>query len=288
MRQFLFIFSAMLLGIVFYQGYQITWVVRYAVMVMLFLAFIQIDFNWKVLHRKHLLVAIANILLPTIVFFLLKPWNYEVALACFVIMLAPTAAGAPIMASFLKTKVEFVTASVLITTPLIAIILPILLPQIAQVEGEMRVMDVLRPTFILVFGPLILSQFLKYFAKPLVPYFISINWLSFYLFIFNIYIAAGKASYFIRFESGAAWTTLVFTGLAVGVCCFLLFKIGEHLIGRKTLRWESGLALGRKNTMFSLWVALSFLGPMVALGPIFYILFHNLYNGWQFMQLNKK
>ncbi len=278
----------MLLGIIFYQGYQWTWIVRYAVMGMLFLAFIQIDFNWKVLHQKHLLVTLANIILPIGIFFLLKNWNYEVALACFVITLAPTAAGAPIMASFLKTKVEFVTASVLITTPLIAIILPLLLPQIAQVEGEMNVLNVLRPTFILVFGPLILSQLIKRFGQPLLPFFYSINWLSFYLFIFNIYIAAGKASYFIRFESGAAWTTLIFTGLAIGSCCLLMFKCGELLIGRTNLRWESGIALGRKNTMFSLWVALSFLSPMVALGPIFYILFQNLYNGWQFMQLNKK
>ena len=39
--------------------------------------------------------------------------------------------------------------------------------------------------------------------------------------------------------------------------------------------------------IFGIWLALTFLTPLVALGPIFYILFQNLYNSWQLYQLGK-
>jgi hypothetical protein len=31
---------------------------------------------------------------------------------------------------------------------------------------------------------------------------------------------------------------------------------------------------------FGFWIALTFINPLVAMGPTFYILYHNLYNSW--------
>lgn len=277
----------MILGILFYQGYHLTFLVRYTVMVMLFLAFLNIDFNWKILHRNHLAVLAVQLSLPIAIFYLLRPYNQDIALACFTIGIAPTAAGAPVMAAFLKTKVEFVTASVILSTPLVALFLPIVLPFMVPVDQPINTLEVLGPTAVLVFVPLILSQLIRKYRKGWLPTLNRLKDLPFYLFVFNIYIAAGKATHFIRFESSVSSSVLVLTGLAVALVGLLMFKIGEHLIGRQIYTLESGLALGRKNTMFALWVALTFINPMVALGPIFYILFQNSYNSWQLFNLNK-
>lgn len=277
----------MILGILFYQGYHLTFLVRYTVMVMLFLAFLNIDFNWKILHRNHLGVLAVQLSLPIAIFYLLRPFNQDIALACFTIGIAPTAAGAPVMAAFLKTKIEFVTASVILSTPVVALFLPLVLPFMVPVDQPINTLEVLGPTAVLVFAPLILSQLIRKYRKAWLPTLNRLKDLPFYLFVFNIYIAAGKATHFIRFESSVSSAVLVLTGLAVALVGLLMFKIGERLIGRSVYTLESGLALGRKNTMFALWVALTFINPMVALGPIFYILFQNSYNSWQLFNLNK-
>ena len=288
MKQVLFIFLAMLLGIIFYQTYHLTFLIRYSVMLMLFIAFLQIDFNLRVMHRNHLWVALANILIPILVYFSFIRFGSNLALAAFTIAIAPTAAGAPVMAAFLKTRIEFVTASVIFTTPIIAIILPILLPYLIPVEKEINTLEVLLPTTTLVFLPLISSQLIRRHASHWIIHLRKYYGLAFYLFIFNLLIASGKASHFVRFESNAHWSQLLLIALAIGLVCLFCFKIGEWIIGSKGYTLESGLALGRKNTMFSLWVALTFINPMVALGPIFYILAQNTYNSWQLYRLNKK
>lgn len=277
----------MLLGILFYQGYHYTFLIRYSVMLMLFFAFLNIEFSMKVMHPKHILIVLANLLLPIGIFFAVRPLGNELALACFTIAIAPTAAGAPVMATFLKTRVEFVTASVILTTPVIAIVLPFLLPLFIEVDQPINTMEVLVPTAQLVFIPLIFSQAIRRYVRPLMPYFQQFQMLPFYLFVFNIYLAASKASHFIRFEAQVSWTYLLSIALGASLSGLILFKVGEWFIGKQQFSVESGLALGRKNTMFALWVALSFINPLVGLGPIFYILFQNTYNSIQLYHLNK-
>ena len=63
--------------------------------------------------------------------------------------------------------------------------------------------------------------------------------------------------------------------------------MGAPSWGAKDLNIEMSMALGRKNTMFALWLALTFLEPVTALAPIFYILFQNLYNARQMWQVSR-
>ena len=37
-----------------------------------------------------------------------------------------------------------------------------------------------------------------------------------------------------------------------------------------------------------IWVALTFINPLVAMGPTFYILYHNLYNSWQIYRFERR
>ena len=59
-------------------------------------------------------------------------------------------------------------------------------------------------------------------------------------------------------------------------------------MGPKDKPLAGSLALGRKNTMFGLWIALTFVNPMVALGPISYIIMQNAYNSYQIMMVERK
>lgn len=120
-------------------------------MIMLFLAFLRVDFSLRVLQWSHLWVLLGTLLLPLVLFFLLQPFGIDLALACFIIAMAPTAAGAPVMAAFLRSEVAYVTASVIFTTPVVGLVLPLVLPQITPVEGALRVDEVMGPIFYIFF-----------------------------------------------------------------------------------------------------------------------------------------
>ena len=62
--------------------------------------------------------------------------------------------------------------------------------------------------------------------------------------------------------------------------CIANFAIGWWIGGRE-FRREASQALGQKNTTFTIYLALTYASPLVALGPTFYVVWHNLWNSWQ-------
>ncbi len=228
----------------------------------------------------HLKVAVLNIIIPLIVFFSLRNFNMMAAMAAFVICSAPTAAGAPVMAIFMKKNVSFVTASVIFTSPIMALVIPFTLPLALSVETQVNVWEIMIPVAQVVFIPLILAQAIRNFLPRLRLWFRHFTRVPFYLFLTNVYIASAKASNYIANDEVTAWYEFLYIAMVIGVVCFLQFQIGERVSSKKNYV-ETGLSLGRKNTMFALWLALTFVNPITGLGPIFYIVFHNIYNSWQ-------
>lgn len=274
------IFGTILLGIMLPIGHHLTFLVRYFVMAMLFFAFLDVKMERAMVTIDHIKVALLNVLIPLIAFYILRPFNLMIALAAFAICSAPTAAGAPVMAIFMKKKVSFVTASVIVTSPLMAMVIPFTLPLVFPVEGQVNAWEILVPVAQVVFIPLILAQFIRNYWLQARAWLRNFHQLPFYLFLANVYIASANATNYILHDELTAWYEFVWIALSIGVICLMQFKIGEW-VGKKENYVESGLALGRKNTMFALWVALTFINPVTGLGPIFYIVFHNAYNSWQ-------
>ena len=68
--------------------------------------------------------------------------------------------------------------------------------------------------------------------------------------------------------------------------CILSFFVG-WLISPKNLKVEGSQSLGQKNNGFTVWVALTFISPLAVLGPVFYILFQNIYISFQLHKNNK-
>ena len=69
--------------------------------------------------------------------------------------------------------------------------------------------------------------------------------------------------------------------------CIINFGVGALLGGRS--HWqEASQSLGQKNLSFVIWISLTFINPLVAMGPMFYILYHHLYNSWSIYQFEKR
>ena len=63
--------------------------------------------------------------------------------------------------------------------------------------------------------------------------------------------------------------------------CAVNFALGRAIGGRGLTR-DCSQSLGQKNTTFTIFLALTYGSPLIALGPTMrYVIWHNLWNAWQ-------
>ena len=106
------------------------------------------------------------------------------------------------------------------------------------------------------------------------------------LWLVTLFIVSAKASNFLRNDNTASLITLAVIALISLIIAVLNFGIGVCL-GHPDHWRESGQALGQKNLSFTIWIALTFVNPLVAMGPTFYIIYHHAYNAWLIFQFEK-
>lgn len=154
-------------------------------------------------------------------------------------------------------------------------------------ETSIPTLEVLRSIW-LVFGiPLLMAQLIKEFNPSLQQLILKRKNLAFYIWNILLFLATAKATHFIIYESSTTPIMIFLIAVSSLMLCILNFGIGK-LIGGQKFALEASQSLGQKNTMFTVWLAFSFLNPIVAFGPMFYLLYHNLYNSYQLMKVNQK
>lgn len=270
----LFIFLAIGAGIVLPYGADLAFLIRYAVMAMLFFAFLEMPVYRGMVRLSHLWVLVANVGMALLCYSLARPFGDTLAATGFVLGILPTAAAAPVITAFLGQRVAYVAFAVLIGNGAIAAILPFLLPYFLATPDEIGVSTILFPVLMLVFIPLLLAFAIRSYTPGLKRLLLRIKALAMLLFLFNIYVAMCRATRFVQTEMEGPLSELAVIGGLTVLICAANFGLG-YLLDQKGYSNESSMALGRKNTMFGVWIALDFLNPIVALGPLAYIFCQN-------------
>jgi BASS family bile acid:Na+ symporter len=280
MKKSMFLFSAIALGVLFPQGHHYAYLIRYFIMLILFCSLLDLKIDAKSAFNARLGTIIAMMMAIGGLTAWVGNWfSPDLALVAFMIAMAPTAAAAPVMTQFLNGRVDYVMSSVVITNSFSALALPLVLPVLRPGEqASVNLMSLLN-TLTVVLLPLLITQLLQKFAPNVSTALQSFKGAGFYFWMAAIYLATAKATYFIEAESTSPWSLIVEIAAVSLVLCTLNFGLGRWLGGHD---WgqEMGQSLGQKNTLFSIWVCLTFLTPAIALGPMFYVVFQNLYNSY--------
>ena len=263
------------------------WVVRYLLMWLLLLAFLRIRLHRGVFRRFHVYVVGLNLAIPVLLYLAVGRYYPQVGLALFAFALAPTAAAAAIFAQFLRRDVATVTVSTLLTSLVVALALPWLVRWVAPGAAAIPVWDVLFPVLQLVGVPLLLATAIRRISRSLTERMRRLERFSILLFAVNIWIAGGRAARYLFEQGDTAWSTVAWIALGTGIVSIGQFRLGRYL-GGPYYTGEASLSLGRKNNMFGLWVALTYLHPLAALGPICNIIWQNAYNSWELTRLPDK
>jgi len=247
------------------------------------MSFLGIKVNKRVFSKNILLILVANIGLGFLWYFIVLPFNQTLALLAFITAITPTAASAPAVVHFLKGKVEYITASVILTNLIIALLLPFFISILHTGTTGVFTLISFQNIFIVIIVPLILAQGIHFLLPDLGKAISKYKALSFYAWIVVVFLAVAKSSSFIILHKEIPLASLISIGILVLMICALNFTLGR-IIGGKKFGMEASQSLGQKNTTFTIWYALTFLNPLIALGPVFYIIYHNIYNSWQMIR----
>ena len=277
----------MLVGALVPQAHAFSFLIQYLLMVMLFFAFLDIEFKSQLFRISVLWVLLANVAVAFISYAVLFQFDITLALAAFMTAIAPTAIAAPVIISFIQREVEYVVASVILTNIASALIVPIALPSLLGTGIQLSVWEVLQPVLVVMFVPLILSRLVSLLPRRARDFIRKGKSFSFPIWLVNLFIISANASDFLRNGNTDSVSTLAIIALVSLVICIVNFGVGALLGGRS--HWqEASQSLGQKNLSFVIWIALTFINPLVAMGPMFYVLYHHLYNSWSIYQFERK
>lgn len=277
----------MIAGALIPQVHTLSFLIQYLLMVMLFYAFLGIDFKPQGLPKSVLWILMANLAVPFLSYFILRPFNQTLAMAAFMTAIAPTAIAAPVLISLIHKKVEYVVTALLVTNISIALIIPFALPLLLGKSVQISIWTILKPVVSVMFIPLVLAFVVSRLPSKTQAFFRKGKLLSFPLWLANLFIISANASDFLRNGNPTSGYTLITIALVSLVICIANFGIGA-VLGGPAYWQEASQSLGQKNLAFVIWVAITFINPLVAMGPTFYILYHHLYNSWSIYQFEKR
>lgn len=251
----------------------------------LLITFCKVDFHQMRLHRWHLGVLAAQLLLVAlnigIIFYMedapQQKLLWEAVLTCII---GPSAAAAPVVVGKLGGNISTMTTYTLISAFLSALLIPVVFPLLEQtvhVDFLTALLIILEKVSMVLLLPLALGWLIQHYVEPLRRWVVSQPNLSFYSWAVSLSITTGITVKNIV-HSQSPVSLLLLIAVATLVLCFVQF-----IIGRGIGQWlgetvNAGQALFQKNTGLSIWVAYMYLSPVASIGAGCYVLWQNIIN----------
>ena len=258
----------------------------------LLITFCKVDFHQMRLHRWHLGVLAAQLLLVAlnigIIFYMeddpQQKLLWEAVLTCII---GPSAAAAPVVVGKLGGNISTMTTYTLISAFLSALLIPVVFPLLEQtvhVDFLSALLIILEKVSMVLLLPLALGWLIQHYMEPLRQWVVAQPNLSFYSWAVSLSITTGITVKNIV-HSQSSLLLLFLIAFATLVLCFVQFAIGRGVgrcLGEEV---NAGQALFQKNTGLSIWVAYMYLSPVASIGAGCYVLWQNIINSieiWQF------
>lgn len=208
----------------------------------------------------------------------------EALLACVV---APMAAVGAVVTQKIGGNAATATTYTIISSTFTAIMVPLVYP---LVEPGMDMtflplfLKILSRVFPTIMAPLAIALLLWKFAPRCKDYVAEKSKdYSFYLWGICTMVNTAQIIRSIVSSPGSGWMVICIC-LCVGVLVFAHFYVGKSIGSHYHDRKAAGQGLAQKNTVLSIWMAMSFLNPQAAIGPGACLLWQNLFNSWQIWQ----
>ena len=276
------IFIPLGLGVFFPGAGAYSFLIRYLLMIMLFMVFLKLDLRQLAFRRSHFLLFGANLLVGVGAYLIVRSvaGNGPLAQAAFFTGITPTATAAAVVMGFLGGNVGYVITAFVLTNVGMALLLPWLLGWICGNTSFGFILNVGENLFFLLVIPAVIAFVVRRFHPAAEKWPSRFATANFGLWSACLFIIAASASANFRANPGISPWIIGETALIALAICVLNFTAG-YFLGEKGLRHEASQSLGQKNTTLTIYLALVYAGPLAAFGVISYVLWHNSYNAVQ-------
>ena len=285
----LLIIAAFAAGALFPALGDAKFVIRYFLIVMLYFIFLPLDFKTLRFYKSQLVLTLTNIILGVAAWWIVGRFGDKaLADAAFFAAITPTASAAPVIMKFLGGNVSYIITAFVMSNTLVSAALFFMLP--VMITGEVTpkgFLDAALNLIILMATPALLALITRKIHPDSREWGKKCANFSFILWVILLCVISGSAMKFFYANADISYTYyLIIAGISL-VICAINFSLG-YLIGGKNFCREASQSLGQKNTTFTIVLASTFSSPLAAMGPTFYVLWHNLWNAWQLFMHDRK
>lgn len=278
------LFWAMVLGGIFYPWlWSLAPLCTYTLFVMLLLTYTKIAPQDIKLSKTHGVMTIVQWVLGILCYVIIEPFDPMVATGVALLVLTPTATAASVITGMLGGNIAFVTTYMIASNVLIAMIGPVLIslvhPSGAGVNYWEMVLAIFSKVSALLVLPLAIVWALRYALPRVHDKLATFSSWTFWVWAFNIMILMANAIH--TFQTNER-LTLQYTALLLLITTVVTLSL--YYLGGRCAKWtgervvNGRQTLGQKNTVFSIWLAITFLDPEIAFFPTLYILVQNVIN----------
>lgn len=276
---------AMLVGVVFHEYiHYIAFLSKYLIFVMLLITYCRVkmsDFHTGPYIWWLLAVQLGG---AVAVYLVLEPFSPELAQGAFICIFCPTATAAPVITGMLGGSVSRVATYSLFSHVSVALLAPMLLsfmsPETHISFGE-SVVVIARSVLPLILGPLALAFLFQRYAPRVHAGIAGHQGLSFYIWAVALIIVVGNSVSFLMKQPADKLPEILMLASVSLLVCLGLFGVGRRIGARFGDKISAAQSLGQKNTVLAIWLALTYLNPIVSAAPAAYVAWHNTINSWQ-------
>lgn len=261
---------------------------------MLYISFCKIDPAKIRPRRWHLWLALIQsclFILMAIVARFVPGDNASVIAQCaMVCLICPTATAAVVVTDKLGGNTLSLVGYTIVINLVAAVAVPAVVPMVNPNIGmnfAHSFFIIIKQVFPLLVFPFLLAWGTRLFFPRFLQMVVSIKDLAFYLWMVALALAMTVTTRAIVHSNLSAGC---FVGMLVVtlVCCGLQFGLGKLIGSHYNDRISGGQAMGQKNTVFIIWVAYTFMNPVVAVAGGLYSIWHNSVNSYQLYRKRHK
>ena len=209
----------------------------------------------------------------------------ESAMLC---LICPTATAAAVVTRKLGGDVPGLTTYIVLVNLMVAILVPLIVPLVHPDAGlgfwESFSM-IMAKVFPLLIAPCLCAWLVRYMAPKLHRKFLRYPDLPFYIWSVALTLAIAVTARSLT-HTTLSWNVLLMMAIISLASCIFQFAMGRYVGSRyssadNVRKITAGQALGQKNTIFSIWMAYTFMTPETVIVGGLYSIWHNLFNSWQ-------
>ena len=196
----------------------------------------------------------------------------QTVISSALIILSPLATTAVVMVRVIGGNVAFTVMCIIFSHFFTVIFWPIF---VYFSHFNVSFLQVTAKLLSVVLVPFFLSRIV--IKTPLKKAIQSLDFLGFYLWVFCVLVNIASIAQMVKIGTLATQNLLIMAGISAGI--FVLNYISGLIFSKNSpFPAETLQMFVQRNTIFGIWIANSFFSPVLAICPIFYLIFQNIYN----------